>query len=335
MSGFRVKILILIMAVLSVLGLMRCGGGGSSSESPTASPATLTDNNVDAALAEIATYVQACVPADSVSSAFRSSQVVPGSVPKAAKIIVQQNRSLRARVSSKVLASETTTIDPIAGSCGGTLSGSITTDNVANTLSGSIAFNDFCQDDGAGGEARVNGNLSFSGRVSDTAITLNASSSSLQLTSLGESFHGSFNVSLTMDLNDGTSSITLRSFSGTKNGGKTISGRNVVISVSPDTDPGNPDGSIIDFSGTITDSVHGSMVIDTVDPLISDGFGALISGSGTITGANGTEVKVTISGPNLFQVGLDSDGDHLYDDYTQTMDCSALDVSNLFGIIGF
>ena len=335
MSGFRVKILILIMAVLSVLGLMRCGGGGSSSESPTASPATLTDNNVDAALAEIATYVQACVPADSAASAFRASSVVPGFVPKAAKIIVQQNRSLRARVSSKVLASETTTIDPIAGSCGGTLSGSITTDNVANTLSGSIAFNDFCQDDGAGGEARVNGNLAFSGRVSDTAITLNASSSSLQLTSLGESFHGSFNISLTMDLNDGTASITLRSFSGTKNGGKTISGRNVVISVSPDTDPGNPDGSIIDFSGTITDSVHGSMVIDTVDPLISDGFGALISGSGTITGANGTEVKVTISGPNLFQVGLDSDGDHLYDDYTQTMDCSALDVSNLFGIIGF
>jgi len=161
------------------------------------------------------------------------------------------------------------------------------------------------------------------------SITLNLVTPGIDVTSSGGSFHGA--VDLGMVLDNTTATVTIRSFSAQKSGDKSISGQNLVITMTEDPVTLR---SQFQINGTIVDSKYGSMQIATIDKLVANDNGMLISGSGKITGANNTEVKVTLVGNNVFRVGLDNDGDKDYNEYSKSVDCSSLDVTDIISLIG-
>lgn len=332
MKDYRARILTMAALLLFAIGSMYCGGGGGDSASPPSQPAeaVLSDNNVNAALVDIMHYVPSCTPA-SPGTGSPAYPVLASPIPETVGILVTQGRGLHARLATRFLAPVTQTIPPIAGSCGGNITGSITADNVTFAISGNIAFNAFCDNSVAGSATTINGPINFNG-VLDIAtehITLNLITPGIDVTSSGNSFHGAIDLGLALD--NTTATVTIRSFSAEKSGDKTISGRNLVITMTEDPITLR---SQFGINGTITDSKYGSMRIATIDTLVANDNGMLISGSGTITGANNTEVKVTLVGNNVFRVGLDNDGDKDYNEYLNTVDCSSFDVTDIISMIG-
>jgi len=328
---YRARILTAAALLLFAIGSIYCGGGGGDSAPPSSqsTPAVLTDNNVDAALVDIMHYVPSCKTA-SPGTGSPAYPVLASPIPETVEIFVTQGRGLHARLATRLLAPVTEPIPDIAGSCGGKITGSITADNVTFAISGSIVFNNYCDNSATSSATTINGPITFNGVLDITkSITLNLVTPGIDVTSSGGSFHGA--VDLGMVLDNTTATVTIRSFSAQKSGDKSISGQNVVITMTEDPVTLR---SQFQINGTIVDSKYGSMQIATIDKLVANDNGMLISGSGKITGASNTEVKVTLVGNNVFRVGLDNDGNKDYKEYSKSVDCSSLDVTDIISLIG-
>jgi len=191
--------------------------------------------------------------------------------------------------------------------------------NVGDTIT--LTFN-ACTD-GAG--AMINGSMTlritaFSGDVNNPPVTLGFSVTfnNLTFTEGGDSFTvtGGFTMTMT-DNGAGTTTIVMSGTSFAITGmdqGVPIneSLTNFRFAVSFNDNTGDYS---LDFSGTISDGeLGGSVSFDTTTPFQGTAFGQLDldnpdSGVMVVTGAGGSMVILTVTGPNTIQIQVDEDGD--------------------------
>ena len=245
------------------------------------------------------------------------------------------NKRLATRVRGSGLrliqAATTEPITSIPGDCGGSISGSITTDSTTGAMSGSIVIDNFCSTAAGASQLLADGDLSFNGTLNPQsgATNLTLISKGLTVHSGDSGFSASFN--LTLSSNDTTVTINAPSFSvsSTRNGGKTVSGQNVLVTMQ--TNPTTLQTSV-SVSGTLSDSELGNMAVSTWSPLVISDQGILLSGSGTVTGANNSLAHITCTGNSHFTVDVDENGDGTYDGASRAMDCSQLNLGSLTGL---
>jgi hypothetical protein len=211
----------------------------------------------------------------------------------------------------------------------------ITFDEDTGAFSGTLAFTNFCMVvDQVGENLNVAGGAAFSGTLgfdsSDnlTSITLNANTTSTIVATAGDfsasvSFTGlAFSMS---QQSDGSMSLSL-----------CWASLDIDITDGTDSESIDTDNVCIDVrvssTGAITATVaatvttsDGSLVVSTPTPITMDSSGNIIGGILLISGADNTVVQITYSGTGyVFTIQADTDGDGVYDDYNEEMDCTEL-----------
>ncbi len=337
---------LLLGGVVAVAGIYACS---SSSEDIVedfdpgpgpSSQAQMDETNVNDALDEIVKALPECSRSGSISASSigKSAENLSATVGLARQLVDFARSGIDGRpvksAAHQAVSPMATTTEPIteiAGNCGGSLSGSISTNEETGDMSGNIIIENYCQQSSEGTTLEANGDFSFDGNINPlTSMTqINASSSGLSIKS-GTDYDMTAGFDLSLTMTDSGMTVNADSFFVESNAsGHRFSGQNVVLSTTVDeTDM----STTVSLSGAFVDSEDGSMVITTITPLTVV-EGTVTSGSGTVSGAGGSEVLITATGGNQFEVEVDSDGDGQYDDMAETMDCSSFDASS-FGLPG-
>jgi len=319
---------------LTHLSCSSSSDGGGTSTPAGSEQAALDETSVRDALDFIEENVPACTMEDRTASEKRAT--VRSILGLAGGI--SDNIVLYRSAQSTRTAAETQTI---AGNCTtpGQLTITLDEDESTGAISGSLVFESFCQvvDDGSGGTETllVNGTVSISGSVNTTtedleSLSISTGTGGITVQTGTDMISASLN-SLNVSVSGSTTSITMSSLSVSAN----VDGETSNVSVNDlnATITEHADSMELDASVQYVDE-NGYVDIAVVDLMVDDEDQTVLGGSLTVSGANGTDIKITYqSATDDFLVEADTNGDGTYDYQPGCMDCSELDVNELLGNI--
>ncbi len=173
----------------------------------------------------------------------------------------------------------------IAGPYGGSMTYSITYNEISGAFSGAISFSAYKGDPNG---ASVSGSVAFSGtfdQVSQTFTALTVSFTSLVVTEGGVAFTAAGSVSVSVGTGTETTTISLVLQNSTT--GKTYWVKDYTYTLN---------GGALTISGTYYDPVHGYVTISTLTPLqVTSSDAWPTAGVLLFTGANGSSARLTFS----------------------------------------
>lgn len=304
------------------------GGGGDGAVTPTeqtTDQATLSEENVNDSLEFVAENVPGC----SFGSSVAGTQAVLGSVADLTQKVSNQvkfssvSRPIRARdVETETIEFEGS-CDPNPGMLTVTLSG----DEDTGDLSGDVSFEDFCLEIEES-ESKINGYFEFSGKIDTETDELNQLSAStgpegITLQEDGDTYTiGLQNGNMTIE--EDTITATVESFYVKEvSGGETTEYR--VENLYFQATEGDTETQII-ASGQFIHPHEGTVDFTTLGPVTVSDEGEIVSGQVQISGAGSTQVLLSTSGGNVFEVRADTNGDGTFDYTSENLDCSEFDL---------
>lgn len=309
----------------SVSLLVACSGGGGGgggdgddtlSYSGATTPASITrDNAEDLARAAFENGNIGNTLGDIVSSMQETpkaklglprllilANILEKSVDTIKPYLNQGQTSIRTPQSSEIEES---------GSCGGSMTGTVTVDNETGYFSAVFSYDEFCE-----GGATIDGSMT------------------LEATASGEGEF--FSLSMTIDLSfesDGDVATIQGEISFDYSGQQVSMAMDVLIQDSSDGEVywiDDYEWTITDYGSYIEVSISGSfyspddgyITITTIQPIvINEGDDGPSAGVMIITGANNSSAQITILSTTSFMIELDADGDGIYEEqWTVTSD---------------
>ena len=316
MKNFRSLILFMLLAFTLPYTYGGCsgggGGGGSDSDAGLAysgltSPAALTDSNAEdisggAFGAGLIGDGMMGLSVNQGSTSYNIKNLRSVKVPQ----ILSDSLDLIDFTSSSqsgaqaAVQSETATI---YDGCGGSMSYSITFNDVTGSFSGSFTFTDY----GCGGTT-ISGGASFSGIIDvNTSNFIEADFSFDNLSGGGLTLDGDLSIDYTVTPHE----ITLNAYGQDPNSGKVFWIDNYTITIDEYADRVE-----ILMSGRFYHPDHGyvSLITDQVFVLY-DVYEWPSSGVLVVTGATNSKTKLTALDELTCRLEADIDGDGLYDDW--------------------
>lgn len=299
-----------------------CGGGDDESQSKSSTPATLDEENVDNTL----DYIVETIPGCTQGGTAGVNQALLSFVSTMKQTMHNQIQLSYAPKQNQPAAEEQPPI-VLEGTCGGTITITITGDETTGEISGSILFEDYCQGVEEEGTVVINGEVVFSGTIDPVTG---------DITQLSGSSTG---ITVTVTEGDEESSMTI-AFNGTL----TIGEETIILNLPSFTFIDQTRGieiSLQDFSVTITQvgtsyeivvsgtlivTGQGSVQFTTDGPILITEAGEVTEGSITVIGANNTKMQITFLANGIVAVQADTDGDGTYDYFPEDLDCSELDL---------
>jgi hypothetical protein len=314
-----------ILSVLAIMVLLSsCGGGGGSSASSPytglTTAAVITDNNADEiALAAFqggdlgANTVVPLAPAGDIAArqpaARQPALDLVQTVSKAARIAVRPPAAAEGP-SPRVPFTESGVIpDGLGGEARYTISG----DDVTGVFTGTFAFDNFHGDGGG----IIVGTVSVSGTVAQSSIRILFNFQSVRIQDGTEDVTAVGTVDLTanMDQVPETGAATLNLFFTDNITLKTVWMSNVVVGTTVGT--GTSD---VTLSGRIYLHDYGYVDVATPTPFhYLEGSSFPSGGRMTVTGRDDHGVRLTVDSPTQYTLGVELDGDALYDELTVTL----------------
>ena len=209
--------------------------------------------------------------------------------------------------SAGYLGAVVTESDSIAGSCGGSISTSLTADDQTGNFNGSLAFNNFCEPDSS-----VNGVMTLSGNIDVTTGVINYIEMSFtNITMIAGQESISLNGSMDFNLQSSPMRMTMSFVFKDNNLNKTYKYENFVYEYTQGV--GYEDMTL---TGRYYDPDYGYVDIITESPLrINDTDLYPSTGTVTATGDSGTKARLSVLDSSSFIVEADTDGDGSYEDY--------------------
>ena len=185
--------------------------------------------------------------------------------------------------------------------CGGSMSYSITFNDVTGSFNGSFTFTDY----GCGGTT-ISGGASFSGIINvNTSNFIEVDFSFDNLSGGGLTLDGDLSIDYTVTPHE----ITLNAYGQDPNSGKVFWIDNYTIRIVE-----YAGYEEIDMSGTFYHPDHGYVTLSTVDPFVlNDGDEWPNGGTMVVIGANNSKVKLTALSNLTCSVDVDVDGDGVYE----------------------
>lgn len=315
---------------IGISGLIGCGGGGSDGSGGTTSltysglntPAVITKDNAHEIAINAYTSGEttgglvgiASLDNDDqdtqklkTSSLFKVSQIARGVVERIDPV------SAPDQVGPMAIVKES---ESLHGSCGGNASFTIQVNDETGFFSGTLSFNGYCE-----GGVTINGDTDFSGKVDlqdyeMTSMTLRFD----EMTSTSGSEFTLMEGEMRFDIAEDTSSITMDLLfqdSVDELVYKIENYQMMIVDQYSQTE--------IEISGRFFDPYYGFIEITTISTFhvrSTDEFP--YTGSFVADGENGieggpTSVRLTAIDQTRCLVEADTDGDGLYDDYSETM----------------
>jgi hypothetical protein len=312
-----------VLAIMVFLSSCGGGGGGSSVSSPytgLTSAAVITDNNADEiALAAFqggdlgANAVIPFAPARDVSglqpAARPTSLTLVQAVREAAMIAVRSPAAAEGPSPRAPFTESGVIPDGLGGEARYTISG----DNVTGVFTGTFEFVDFHGDGGG----IIAGNVSASGTVTQDSIRILFNFQSVTIRDSAEDVTAVGTVDLTASMVQvpETGTATLNLFLTDNITLKTVWMSNVVVGTTAGT--GTSD---VTLSGRIY--LHDYGYVDVATPIpfhYLDGSSFPSAGRMTVTGRDDHGVRLTVDSETRYTLGVELDGDALYDELTVTL----------------
>jgi len=287
--------------------LVACGGGGGGS-GPTVSytgstSQAMVDGGNAAALAG-----GAFVSGDAGASAnvLATSEVVSQPVQQRSIKVASVLRSAVGKIDlqsapSVAVGAIQQESNTVSGPCGGTLSYTISVDDVTGAFDGTLSFSSYCETPGES----ISGQVSFSGLidlVTPSFTSLQFTATYLALTDNGKSFAIAGTVAFSFS---GSTATVTENFVIQDGSGKVYQVQNLVITL---TDTGLQTEETL--NGRFYHPDHGYVdVVTTVTFIVPSGSAFPTSGSLTINGASGTKAVLTALADGTYTLDIDSNGD--------------------------
>lgn len=308
LTGLVPRRLAVVGVCAIILGACGGGGGGPSSISYTGSTAQATIDATNAADLAGGAFVSGDAGASAnvvgVASGSVSQPVQQRSV-KVAKVLESAVSKIDFQSSpSGAVGTMQQASDTVSGSCGGSLSYTITFDDVSGAFSGSLSFNSYCDVPGN----KVSGQVSFSGQ-----IDLNTSQfTSLQFNATYLAFvdnGNTFAISGTLEFVAGATVTVTENFRIKDGSGKIYEVQDLVIGL---TDTGaNVQETLF---GRFYHPDHGYVdVVTTATFIVPVGYDFPTSGSLTITGAGSSKAVLTALSDGTYTLDIDADGNGTFE----------------------
>jgi len=324
-----------ILALCVTLSLTACGGGGGGGGDTTAAPGAaeveLTSDNMEQAgsTAVTAAEVGSVPPTDLGDLVVGARTGAPGPDGSAIRaVLVGRLQALGSETQAEVASGITLTRSEEC-EFGGSVAITITDDNgsLGNGDAVEASFSDCDTGDGV-----VNGRLavvlvSFSGDFSPSgSATADASFSDLQVADASGSVtaNGNMQISLTQTASSSeaeylASSMRYDLAGGTRSGTITVSDGEVSVVETLDgttTTLGETIGATLpNFSGTL--------MVATLQPIVSDADGNIVSGQIHVSGSKGV-LRLTFLGGGQVLLELDAEGDGSFE-VTRTLPLAELE----------
>lgn len=201
-----------------------------------------------------------------------------------------------------VLAATITETDTVTGNCGGSASITATVDTVTGNFSGTMNFNNYCEDDVVmSGRASITGSIDLD---EDFFASMTISTNSLSVQACGESFTIAGNITIQID---GFTSVEIAMDFRLRNNvdQKVVWLRDLSMTI---TDFG--DHEDITMSGRYYDPDAGYVLISTPEPLRTSFFADWPeSGFLQADGRDDTWVRLIAENADTYRVTADTDGD--------------------------
>lgn len=305
---------LLVLASLSflTLALISCSSDGGGGDDDTGEPTEITQENFD----DVVGFVSDQVPGCSTAAASASSRQNPLLLVlgRLSMDMADELQATSVGPASPVQPrqTETTTTN---GSCGGTLTTTLTVNENTGDISGSFNSDEFCEDV-EGTQLRVDGSADFSGNVDvDTGdLTLEASIDDLNVQSNGDNVNIDLDE-LSLTISDETIVFALDDLEITDSTeGETFAVPSLLLT-STGEEPAR-----INLTAEFIFPDEGSVNVVTVNQLVllDD---VLQSGSIRVEGANNTQILVTATN-NMLEFQGDTDGDGTTDDLSAQVRCT-------------
>ena len=320
----------LIVALILLVLISACGGGGDSAGTPTTStPADLNPTAVTSSLDNIGTYMPGCeaVAATAQSAGIRET-VRKLSALSELVATFKGNQTKASKAALPPIEAQT-----IQGDCGGTAA--ISSTHASGDTTFSVSFDHFCSQDASdptSTQSTINGSLNFvedgtptdagpsisryTASVTNLAVNADGVETKLNLGSLVYTL-GAPGVEPGIPTEASPDRLSIDSLKVTyvSQGNKTHQLNNLSASTWE-----SGDNNLVSIaSGVYVTSTHGSINIATSAPLTMNTDGELVSGQLDLTGANGGTVSLTPSATNgVFGVSVDGQP-------VKNLDCSSND----------
>ncbi len=322
-----------VFSILLTVSYISCGGGGGGDDDGggdtggTSAPATLNQKAVDDTLTYIANTIPGCTQGMVITANKALLKAVPIIKSKFSEKVVKSlgsNRVHPTEATDEIIDLEGTCLD-----APGSISGTVTSDDDTGDLSGDLVIDEFCQDVD-GDTVEIDGDLTFDGNIDpDTAdITqFSASSSGIAIVITEDGVtSGSVSLSFSASLSavGNTTTVAIDSFSFTD----AIEGTEVNLDNFSMTLTEGESTSQVELSGTIDVLGEGSVQFATDGPLTLSDDGESVSGTMLLTGADGTQIVVTIL-DGAVEIAADTDGDGEADYFPDDLDCSELSLDDV------
>jgi hypothetical protein len=310
-------------------------GGGGTVTPAGSSQATLDETTVRDALDFIEDNVPACTMDDTTAAQKKATvRSILGLAGDISDNVILHRSAQATRTASETIA------ETIAGNCSpnpGSMTINLDENETTGVISGSLAFSSLCQvvDDGSGGTETllVNGTVNISGSTNTTtgdleSLSISTGAGGITVQTGADTIAASL-TSLSVSVSGSTTTITMSSLSVSAN----VDGETTAVTVNnlAATMTEHSDSMELDASVQYVDD-DGYVDISVTDLMVDDEEQTVLGGELTVSGANGTDIKITYqSTSDDFLVEADTNGDGAYDYQPGTMDCSELDVDELLG----
>jgi hypothetical protein len=310
MKNLALLIIGLFLALALSFTAGGCSGGGGSSDSGLTysgltSPAPVDEANAeDLAGGAFATglvtdgmmgfSVQQAPPAYHIAN-FRTATI---------PLILRDSLDLldiESLAPGGVQAAVQTASDTINGDCGGTMSYSVTGDDVQGTFRGRFRFSNYCNDG-----TTINGSASFYGEYDvDTGEFAEATFSFNNLTGGELTLTGDIHIDFVADPNV----ATFNAYGQDPGSGKVFWIKDYIITIAEFAG-----GVEIGMAGAFYHPDHGYVTLTTQDPfVVNDGDDWPSSGILVIAGANNSQARLTALDNSTCRIEADADGDDVYE----------------------
>jgi hypothetical protein len=197
--------------------------------------------------------------------------------------------------------------DTITGSCGGSMSYSVSLDDVKGTFNGSFTFSEYCNDG-----ATINGRARFNGRINmNTSEFSEAHFSFGNLSVGGLTLDGNIDIDFTQVPN----MITMNAYGQDPSSGKIYWVKDYEVTIAENT------GFVeVEMSGRFYHPDYGYVTLSTTAPFtLYDGDEWPTEGTLVVTGANGSKAELIAIDNEYCSVEADIDGDGSYEQDLGTM----------------
>lgn len=191
------------------------------------------------------------------------------------------------------------------GSCGGSMSWTLSLDDVAGDFTGSFDFNNYCEDD-----TTLSGSMSASGKidlVTKEFVKISMTFTALTAEAEGDSFTANGDISF--EFSESSITVTMNMYLRDNSTRKVYWVEDYFMSITEGTDYVE-----VEVSGRFYDPDDGYVVVSTPESLriydVDDGprQGVLL-----VEGANNTKAKLTAVDSTTCRVEADTDGDDIYE----------------------